>query len=176
VQEEVMTTIRQHTIARGKVLADAFQDEGFETEGLEPGDDSQDYVLYVYRSPRVDAQGYTTRLATLHLKPDGRIHVTHGLNNVKQVLNRVGLSEFVTISHKPEFPAHPPRPLISETNTPAAERLVRAAAAGRFGRRRKDVFFEHDQWFVRMWNRAEERDETWSVVDTNRGVGFEQIE
>ena len=170
-----MKTIRQATIERGRVLADAFQDAGFETESLEPGDDTQDFVLYInYINKRWSPTSYT-RHATLHLAPDGKIHVLHGLNNVRHVLERTGLKGFVGQHVKDDFPEVPPRALVSSTNTAAAERAVRSAAAARFGRRRKEVFFEHDQWWVRMWNRVDEH-ETWSVVDVGRGLGFERIE
>ena len=64
--------------------------------------------------------------------------------------------------------------LITSENTKRAERAVRSAAAGKFGRRRKDVFYEHGQWWVRI-ETSDDREVFFSAVDTNRGIDFERI-
>jgi len=65
------------------------------------------------------------------------------------------------------------RSLVSATHTKAAEAKVRSAAFARFGRKRKDVFFEHGQWFVRLDPLGASID--YSVVDTSRGLDFERL-
>lgn len=64
--------------------------------------------------------------------------------------------------------------LITSENTKRAERAVRSAAVDKFGHRRKDVFYEHGQWWVRMTT-ADDRDVFFSAVDTNRGIDFERV-
>jgi len=56
------------------------------------------------------------------------------------------------------------RPLISSQDTPKAERLIRSAAAAKFGRGRADLFFEHGQWWATVGSRS------YSVVDAIPGV------
>lgn len=63
--------------------------------------------------------------------------------------------------------------LVASQNTRAAERAVRSAATARFGRVRKDVFYEHGQWWVRVDPLGRAID--FSAVDTNRGIDFERV-
>ena len=65
--------------------------------------------------------------------------------------------------------------LITSQDTSAAERAVRSAATARFGRVKKDVFYEHGQWWVQIWDPIEQEDVSFSAVDTNRGIDFERI-
>lgn len=65
-------------------------------------------------------------------------------------------------------------PLITSQNTAKAEKAVRRAAVDKWGRRRKDVFYEHGQWWVRLGSPSDE-DVFYSAVDTNRGIDFERI-
>ena len=64
--------------------------------------------------------------------------------------------------------------LITSQNTAKAEKAVRRAAVDKFGRRRKDVFYEHGQWWVRFDSR-DGGDIFYSAVDTNRGIDFERV-
>lgn len=64
--------------------------------------------------------------------------------------------------------------LITSENTKRAERAVRSAAVDKFGRRRKDVFYEHGQWWVRM-ETVHDGEVFFSAVDTNRGIDFERV-
>jgi hypothetical protein len=56
------------------------------------------------------------------------------------------------------------RAMISSQDTAKAERIIRSAAAAKFGRGRADLFFEHDQWFATVGSRS------YSVVDAIPGV------
>jgi hypothetical protein len=58
-----------------------------------------------------------------------------------------------------------PNPLLSARDTPKIERLVRSAAATRFGRGKARPFFEHGQWWVDVNGRF------YAVVDSRPGVG-----
>jgi hypothetical protein len=155
-----MTTLKQ----RGEVLGDAFQEAGFQTEG---STGPRFYTLFVNRPPTDEERAQHvvfSRVATMRIYKDGTIDVQHGLNAITPVLKRVGLMQFVG-----------PK-LITTENSPKAERAVRSAAAARFGRVRKDVFYEHGQWWVRMQGDDPYEDRTYSAVDIGRGgVGFEQV-
>ena len=59
--------------------------------------------------------------------------------------------------------------LKTEQNTPAIERLIRSAAAERFGRGKARPVFEHGQWYVTV--RGAEDDAIFSVVDASPGIG-----
>ena len=71
--------------------------------------------------------------------------------------------------------------LITEKNTPATEKLVRSAAAQRFGRGKGKPWFEHGQWWLIIDDYYEEGRETiFSVVDAEPGIGttgldFEEV-
>lgn len=71
--------------------------------------------------------------------------------------------------------------LISSTNTRKAERIIRGAAAVRFGRGRTVLFYEHGQWFATIRQRGHMlTDEVYSVVDSipgvdHRGIDFEAL-
>jgi len=155
-----MTTLKQ----RGEVLADAFQDEGFVTEG---SSGPRFYTLFVNRPPtekeRQERVVYA-RVATIRIYKDGTIEVQHGMNSVLPILKRVGLEDFIR------------QTLITSENSARAERAVRSAAAGRFGRRQKDVFYEHGQWWVRLTSPFYDVDEVYSAHDIGGGrVGFERV-
>ena len=67
------------------------------------------------------------------------------------------------------------RRLISTSNTRAAEKKIRGAAAIRFGRGKMTPNFEHGQWFVSGYD----YDGMWvhySVVDARPGVGHTGID
>lgn len=176
-----MTTLAQ----RGQVLEDALQDEGFETRSaseIEYPQSGNAYLIWVYRRPTTselaqyppstDPKAVKVQVSYLRVFGDGRIEVDHGMNNIKPVLDRIGLGDFVARAKAKAKP----KALVSATNTPAAERAVRSAAAQRFGRgRRRDVFFEHGQWWVTYWDEAQGKEAAWSAVDTNRGIDFERI-
>lgn len=68
--------------------------------------------------------------------------------------------------------------LLTEQNTRKVERLVRTAAAAKFGRGKSRPWFEHGQWWVIV--DGAETDEIYSVVDSspsiaNTGLDFEQV-
>lgn len=67
-----------------------------------------------------------------------------------------------------------PNPLLSARDTTKVEKLVRRAAAVKFGRGKARPFFEHGQWFVEVGNR------TYSVADyrpglDGTGLDFEEL-
>ena len=69
--------------------------------------------------------------------------------------------------------------LLSEQNTPKVEKLIRTAAAARFGRGKAKSFFEHDHWWVTVEN-EEGDDQYFDVVDSspsiaNTGLDFEPV-
>lgn len=79
-------------------------------------------------------------------------------------------------ARRPSVAARPrhQRALISSQDTPKAERIIRSAAAAKFGRGRADLFFEHDQWWATVGSR------TYSVVDAipgfdGLGIDFEAL-
>jgi len=70
--------------------------------------------------------------------------------------------------------------LITSQDTAKAEKAVRKAANGKFGRRKKDIFYEHGQWWVRLESYGE--DVFYSAVDSNLksgpnpyGILFERV-
>lgn len=86
----------------------------------------------------------------------GKIHVTdEQIAKAALIMSPMGRAE---------------NPLVTSTNSRAAEKAVRSAAAHRFGRGKKWVFYEHDQWWVELPNGAQ-----YSAVDTSRGIDFEQV-
>jgi len=56
------------------------------------------------------------------------------------------------------------KPLISSQDTRKAEKIIRSAAAAKFGRGRADLFFEHGHWWATVGDR------TYDVVDAIPGV------
>jgi hypothetical protein len=67
-----------------------------------------------------------------------------------------------------------PNPLLSARDTAKVEKLVRRAAAVKFGRGKARPFFEHGQWFVEVGNRM------YSVADyrpglDGTGLDFEEL-
>jgi hypothetical protein len=64
-----------------------------------------------------------------------------------------------------------PNPSLRSTrNTGAVERLVRSAAAQKFGRGRAQPIYEHNQWFVSV-DDGEDGERLYSVVDAHPGIG-----
>lgn len=68
--------------------------------------------------------------------------------------------------------------LLSGQNTPKVERLVNKAAARKFPRVRRNVFFEHGHWWLRLIHKDD--DQTFDVVDAepsiaNTGLDFEEL-
>lgn len=71
-----------------------------------------------------------------------------------------------------------PVKLVSSTDTKAAEKKIRSAAAARFGRGKADLWFEHGQWWARIDKGYYDQD--YSVVDAypgvaGTGIDFEEL-
>lgn len=64
-----------------------------------------------------------------------------------------------------------PSHLVSSQNTQAAKKKVASAAAAQFGRGKMTPFYEHGQWWVENLRTGAQ----YSVVDTSRGLDFEQV-
>ena len=61
--------------------------------------------------------------------------------------------------------------LLSVSHTTRAEKIIRGAAAAKFGRQKlDDLFFEHGQWYASV------RGRTYSVVDAIPGVDYRGVD
>lgn len=78
----------------------------------------------------------------------------------------VGVGLIVNANKAKENPAK----FISASNTKAAERKVRSAAAAKFGRGKADVFFEHGSWFARVDDKRRGTEATYSAQDYRPGI------
>ncbi len=70
--------------------------------------------------------------------------------------------------------------LITSQNSAKAARLVRSAAAQRFGRGRARLVYEHGQWWVIIDSPADDWPRNFSAVDADPGIGatgvdFEEV-
>ena len=70
--------------------------------------------------------------------------------------------------------------LPSQTETPAVEKRIMKAAATRFPRMKKETFFEHGHWWLRVVGKGDEDDRTFDVVDAEggqsiNGFDFEEV-
>jgi hypothetical protein len=60
--------------------------------------------------------------------------------------------------------------LKSEQDTEKMEQLIKQTADQFFGHNKSKLVFEHDQWWVYFFDKAEEEDRFFSVVDA-KGIG-----